>query len=308
MDFQIAFKNVARLNDETSQCLIELSSITPQTCSYRQLLRYCKIWCCLADFLFTNQIDKLPVSLNFVMGNTKTDCYWLNLLYYSNRLARDLMATLVQAYDAQYRIDNNTFVSQSIPVQVGEQTTLQMIDVIGISHYCKTVLMKNCVWYEELMPEETHESRQLYHCLRIVACWIRAGAMQRTPPSERDWEKISSIYYTICQIAERNHLSSYPIIEAILKDCEIQMLVNKAEYHMECTVDYGIISASLKEAHKLGWKLTIRQEEAIDDNDNVFRHSEPTRTELETYPPTLQYVDIFVRGVDPLLTAVFERL
>lgn len=214
----------------------------------------------------------------------------------------------MHAYDAQYRIQHQTFISQSIPAQVGEQTTLQMIDAIGILYYCKTTLMKNCLWCDELMSNECTELEQLYHCLRVIACWIRAGAMQRTPPSERDFQQIAGIYYTICQIAERNHLQCYPIIEAILKDCEIQLLVNKAEYHMDSSVEYGIISSCLKEAHKLGWKLTNKQEESIDDNENVFRKVEPIRSELEVYPPQLHYIDIFVRGVDPLLTNQFERL
>lgn len=314
MDYAHAFQSLADESDAKQQlALQELTSIDHLKVSLPKLLRYCQLWCCLAEALWREHPSKLHSPLEFEMPASAngerfvTSSYWCHLVDAGSRLGEMALQSVFHDLDLDRSLAQGSRVSiEQVPLPVRDSLNQQNVAVLGVLSYCKHRALERSLHVARLLPVQCRQLESSFQAIRLVTCWLLAGDELQLPVLERNAQLCADLLATALA-ADARHRLAFERIAAVTRDCKVQAWLNKAQWLDAHENLPGAAVAAYRQAEALGWELTLEAHQLIDDNANSLRQREPQLAELNSLEPVGEEKPAWLTvGQDPLQLVTFE--
>jgi hypothetical protein len=173
-----------------------------------QCTRYAKVWCRLAEFLWTHrhlQLYSTRVEPMFrVDRTTSVNIYWFEVL----RACDTLVTTTMQDLTRDLRMLDVTptkayaaVVEEDLAVVSSWDKPLQSIrNAIGVCNYTINVAANRCVFMHTYAGMQLQSVQERYQTLRIMGCWVQARRLMTT----HDYEVAQALFTTVGWMGEQN--------------------------------------------------------------------------------------------------------
>lgn len=296
MDLHRAFEDYKEFQSpEWQNHLRFCACVKPDHANFEELLRLCRIWCCLSDFLHCKRPEKLRSPLRFTIGEHETDSYWFHLVYCSRLLGKEMIDRIAARLGLRDKVTGAAVSNAAFADALLCDLLHDAASVLGVLYYCSTVAFRCSLWVERTMPDACDSLLDNLHLLRIAVCWMSSrltgGKASETAAWVRTTEQL---------IDEDKRWEQYQMIAALKRDCAVQLWLLRAQYFIATDADAVSAASCYEEAQRLGWQLNEDARDVVDERESMQRAARPADELVEKCSFFKALNDPPLRGINPL--------
>jgi len=296
MTYVYAFKAIIpqEFHTEWQSDLEFLDRINLETADIKNLIRYCKIWACLSEFLSCKRPTKLHKKLLFRVGEYETNSYWFNLVYWSVRCGEQMLDEIAGQLALANKLTPPALSNAIFQPSTLADLVFLIFDSIGLLYYCSTKAYKTSKWVEIKMRETCDKLSEVHDLLRLTLCFIEVRLAQSK------WHSYAKMVSTLDSLLLSKRWASLQMVDAIRSDCEVQKWLVRGLYYIQETNEPAKSASCYENASLLGWNLSDTAKNIIEERDSLRHETVNEETLIRNCVFPSPILDPALRGKSPL--------